>query len=443
MLWLLMSLASLGASFTVSPSGVNEVVPTQLGAQVAYDAIEERGRRASPAIRTQSEDRILQPTQRQKLDANAMDLHRNYSVLQWCVRRHLDYVATFQFHGRTEAPGLSEDENDAFNEQLEKWFASWSRAPNCDAAGRHRFAKMVRLTELQAVLRGDCGLMKLASGKLQGIETDRIRNPLGTDNVTPDWVHGVKIDDAGGAKAYAIHKRQIYGGYLLERIVGAQNLILHGYYDRFDQVRGISPIVTALNPFRDTYEACDLAQAKMKVEQLFALAIFRDALDSAGETTATEEEDADGKTKTSYEVDFGKGPVLLDLDPGDDAKFLTSSSPSSNFQQFTQLVLTVGLKALDIPFSFFDESHTNFFGSRGAWLHYERACTDKREALVEMQNRMLIWRLMLAISTASSTLPRGTTLRRYRLGVHPGRHALVEAERGDPRRSDGHRRRPR
>ena len=363
----LMAASSFGSIY-VGTNGVSEAdaaAAHKLGAQVAYDAIEERGRRASPAIRTVSEDRILQPTQRAKLDANAQDIHRNFAVAQWAVRRHLDYVATFQFHGRTNSPKLTEEQNDAFNDQLEMWFAKWSLAYNCDAAGRHRFSKLIRLTELQAVLRGDCGLLKLSDGSVQGIETDRIRNPQGTDNVSPDWVHGVKVDDRGRAKAYAIHKRQTWGYYQLERIVGAQNLILHGYFARFDQVRGISPIVTALNPFRDVYENFDLALAKAKVEQLFALAFYREANDAAGELTAVDE---DGTTtsstaapsKANYQIDFGKGPVVLDLDPGDRAEFLSGSSPSANLQAFTQPVLTVGRKALDIPFSFFDESHTNF-----------------------------------------------------------------------------------
>lgn len=412
MLWLFMTIASLGGSIYVDPSGVTEASATKLGANVAYDAIEERGRRQSPAIRTQSEDRILMPTQRAKLDANAQDLHRNYSIFQWCVRRHLDYVATFQFHARTDSPQLSEAENDAFNDQVETWFTKWCRAPNCDAASRHRFSKMIRLTELQAVLRGDCGLMKLADGSLQGIETDRIRNPIGSDYVANDWVHGVKVDSAGGAKAYAIHRRLPWGSYEFERQVGAQNLVLHGYFDRFDQVRGISPIVTALNPFRDTYEGLDLALAKAKVEQLFALAFYRDADEAAGEVTNDGADDGSGDdtNKSKYSVDFGKGPVLLDLDAGDRAEFLKTDAPGANFPAFMQLVLTIGLKALDIPYSFFDESHTNFFGSRGAWLHYERACIDKREALIEVQNRLMIWRLILAILDEELILPRGLSL---------------------------------
>ncbi len=38
----------------------------------------------------------------------------------------------------------------------------------------------------------------------------------------------------------------------------------------------------------------------------------------------------------------------------------------------------IAFKALDIPYTFFDESHTNFSGLRGSWLQYERAAIDKR-----------------------------------------------------------------
>jgi capsid protein len=363
-----MSLASFGSLY-VGSNGVSESQASaahKLGATVAYDAIEERGRRASPAIRTQSEDRVLLPTQRAKLEANAQDIHRNFAVAQWMIRRHLDYVATFQFHGRTDCPSLSDEQNDEFNEQLEAWFTTWSQPENCDAAGRHRFSKIIRLTELLAVLRGDSGLMKLSSGKLQGIESDRIRNPIGTPYADPLWVHGVQVDAAGRAKAYAINRRLIWGGYQVERIVAADNLVLHGYFDRFDQVRGISPIASALNPLRDVYEGFDLALAKSKVEQLFALAFYRQADEAAGDTT---NDSSSGDDKNAYQVDFGKGPVLLDLEPGDRAEFLQSSSPSANFQAFSQLVLTVGLKALDIPFSF-STSRTPTFS-----VHAEPGCT--------------------------------------------------------------------
>jgi len=101
-----------------------------------------------------------------------------------------------------------------------------------------------------------------------------------------------------------------------------------GYFDRFDQVRGVSPMAAGVNTLRDTYEGFDYALAKMKVSQLFGLAFFREKSDPVDQPSPSDDDGA------GYEVDFGRGPVLLDLDPGDRAEFLESKSPATEFQQF-------------------------------------------------------------------------------------------------------------
>jgi capsid protein len=63
-----------------------------------------------------------------------------------------------------------------------------------------------------------------------------------------------KTTDAGSNAAFSF-----------ERIVPARNFYHFGYFDRFDQVRGIAPLATAVNTLRDTYEGMDYALAKMKV----------------------------------------------------------------------------------------------------------------------------------------------------------------------------------
>ena len=65
---------------------------------------------------------------------------------------------------------------------------------------------------------------------------------------------------------------------------------------------------------------------------------------------------------------------------------------------------------MDLPISFFDEGHTNFFGSIGAWRHYERSALAKRQALLNVLNRLTIWRLMLAVLDGRLVLPKGVTL---------------------------------
>jgi capsid protein len=407
--FLLMTLAALGGSIHVGIDGVTELnAQNAQHAKLSYDAVEQRGRRKSPSIDSRSEDLILDSAKRHKLQATALDIGRNFSIAKWMVRRHLDYVASFDFHARFG--------DEATDIQAERLMYRWFAKENCDRAGRHPFWRIVRLLELMRTVAGDVGTMKLADARLQCIEGDRVRNPTGTttDGEHAKWVHGVKLDAGGAATHYAISKRRTYGGFEHERIVPASNFILHGHFDRFDQVRGISPVASALNPLRDVYENFDYALAKAKVTQLFALAITSKRLtDTGGEdnVTVTETEDTEtGLTRNKYEVDFGKGPVKLELDEGDEAKFLESATPSTQFQDFTQLVIQVALKALDIPFSFYDESHTNFFGSRAAWLHYERSCIFKRRDLLDVLNDITKWRLMLFVLDGELKLPRGVSL---------------------------------
>lgn len=376
---------ALFTAIDVSTAGLSEAAPPDRSSSAerfTYDATEAKGRRKQAKIYSGSEDRILDQSKRRKLTANAQDLRRNFSIAAWIVRRHLDYVASFDFHARTG--------DDELDDRIELLMKIQSRPAACDIRGRHSLPSMIRMAEAHRSIDGDVFLEKLRSRHLGGIEGDRVRNPLGSVSDPNQWVHGVKLNRAGRALAYAVHRRVGYGSLQFEKQVAARNMIHHGFFDRYDQTRGISPIASALNPLRDVYENFDYALAKAKVSQLFALAFYREADDAAGDLSGGEDSDGD-EDKSSYQVDFGRGPVNLDLDPGDRAEVLESKQPSTEFQAFTQLVLTAAMKALDVPYSFYDESHTNFFGSRAAWLHYERSCGPKRESIADMLRQITVF----------------------------------------------------
>ena len=95
------------------------------------------------------------------------------------------------------------------------------------------------------------------------------------------------------------------------------------------------------------------------------------------------------------------------MEPGEKMEVIESKTPSGEFQNFTQLVTQLALKSLDIPFSFYDEAHTNFFGSRAAWLHYERSCKDKRDDQVEMRSNYTVWKLNQWVLDGRLMLPDG------------------------------------
>lgn len=74
------------------------------------------------------------------------------------------------------------------------------------------------------------------------------------------------------------------------------------------------------------------------------------------------------------------------------------------------LVIAVSLLALDLDFSFFDSSHTNFFGSRAALMHYVRSCKTKRAALQEVLDLVTVWKLAVWIAAGLLVLPGKMTL---------------------------------
>lgn len=391
-----------------------------------YDAVNPRGKRRAPAASVVREDTLLKHGTRTRLQTGAQDLARNFAIAGWMIRRHLDYVALFDFHARNESYGRYKGATKAqlheLDETIERLMREDSRRQRCDYAGRFRREKMFRLAEIRRTTDGDVGLLKLADGRLQGIEADCIRNPTDQDlrndtfrgNGTPtEWVDGFRVGVGGRCLASAIHSRGSGGyAYQLQRIVPMRNLIHFGHFTRFasDQTRGVSPMVSAINPLRDVYEGIDYTLAKMKVEQLFALAFYRDAQDSAGVIGEDEADDEETGTGAKYSVDFGRGPVMLDLDAGDRAEFLSSNNPSANAQNFNQAVIAIALKSLDIPYSFYDESHTNFFGSRAAWLHYERSCVDKRDDQIEIRNEYTEHKLATWILQGRLVLPGDMTI---------------------------------
>jgi len=387
-----------------------------------YDAINPRGKRKLGPSTITREDNLLKTGKRTKLQSTSQDLVRNFTLAGWMIRRHLDYVALFDFHSRSatcqELTGrYSLEQLKSLDAQIQRLMKEDSDADKCDVGNRFGREKMFRIAEMHRTVSGDTGLIKLADGRLQGIESDLIRQPSSDaagfrGNKIDEWVDGIKIGVGGVPLAYAVHSRGMGGAnYKFQRIIPAANFIHYGHFTRYasDQVKGVSPIVASLNNLRDVYDGFDYALAKMKVSQLFAFAVFSDALDHTGDIEEESESEEGGGGK-KYNVDFGSGPVHLELDPGDRAEFLESKTPSTELQAFCQLVIGVAIKSLDIPYSFYDESHTNFFGSRAAWLHYERSCIDKRADQIQMRDNYTRWKLQGWIQSGRLVLPAGMTI---------------------------------
>ena len=358
-----------------------------------YDAANgSNKRRASSSILKREED-VLKERARRSLIGTGQYLYRNFSVVSWAVKKHLDYNTMFDFQAQTDYPEL--------NEQLESLMNEWSLPFNCDASARFTFQQLLRASEMRRVLDGDIFWIKRRDGRLGAIEGDLMRTP-GEVSDGERWFNGARVNVDGRPIAWGLHRREDYGNVEFLRKVPAQNVIQLCQFDRFDQIRGVSPMAGAFNAFQDCYEGIDYALAKMKIEQLFAMVIYSSNSSGTGEHLRN----GDG----SYDVDFGKGPVKLEMDADDDAKFLHGDGASYATQDFVNLVLGMAIKSLGLPFSFFDEAHTNFFGSRAAFLHYDRSCKANRSVLLEALRRVTVWKMRQWILEGKLTLPSGMTV---------------------------------
>ena len=182
-----------------------EAIPARSRGGFMYDATEDKGRRKSPTPLLRSEDDELPIYRRNQLVTLGHDIRRNFTIAAWAIRKHLDYVASFHFR-----PVTGDKAIDTRWKELIEWS---SKKGNFDAAKRHNRMRYTRLAEALRTVAGDVLLVKLANGRMQAVEGDRIRTPIsygsGALPLTPEQLRrmkfGVMTDDYGAAVGYAVN----------------------------------------------------------------------------------------------------------------------------------------------------------------------------------------------------------------------------------------------
>jgi capsid protein len=378
---------------------------------LSYDAVKTTHRRKAPSRQVMAEHVALPKKDRQKLLATTQNQQRNAALAAWMVRRHLDYVSKFRMQVSTESDSLN---------TLVKRLFDWHAQPrNFDIAERFGREEMFRMFELEKVVNGDAAMIKLASGHLQSIESDMIAQPsVGRWNPTKkqherldqkllekvDKDTGVVMDTKrpGRIAQYCICNRQPDGKKVaFDHLEDAENIIFDAYYTRFSsQVRGVSPLATAINSIQDIYEGIDYNLAKAKVHALFGIAIMREysggysaaeeaaAMGAAAgllagaeaETEAeSEEEEASEKIKASLQKITPSELLMVDMDTRGRIDTIESKTPSTEFKNFMEFVIAIALLSLDIPFSAFNSRASSFSAIIADNNLYEVSCRPKRE----------------------------------------------------------------
>ena len=367
-------------------------------------AATKSGKRIRRKVELQGEDRVLSGRGRQQVISDSRDLRRNFAVAGWAMRLHCAMVAQFSFQARTD--------DEQLNEQLETLMRRQSRAMHCDAAGRHSLGRLIQLAEMGRLENGDAFVFLYEDGKIAVVEGDRIGLP---DENKPDSLDedrdssGIRVDAMGRIESMLIGHRDGRGRLVFDRRwTEIDRVVQHGFFDRPGQLRGVSPLAAAMNNFQDIREAQIYALARAKLEQMLGLKVTRaaaDPLDGVGPEVGEDGEAA--AVQGGYRFDFSGGPLVMDLEPGDDAAFLTAQSPHANFRDYLHSMLMASLKALDIDFSLYDSAHTNYSGARMAREVARLMARPRRADVVDLLTRITDHWLELWARTGELQLPAG------------------------------------
>lgn len=346
---------------------------------LGYDAVSSGTRRNAPQATIRGEDFELIASKRRKLVATTLDQQRNFAIVGWMVRKHLDYVSRFSFHSQTGVPDI--------DKRLDLLWNNWAGRKICDAGNRHNLHRRMRLFESGKILNGDAGILKIKGGKLQGIEGNRIAKPLsGLPDAIKDKVsaHGLILNSLGAVDKYVVCGRDQYGTLKFQQTVAASDMVFDGYFTREDQTRGVSPLAAAVNSFQDVYEALDYQLVKIKMHAMLGAVIYSEAAPGG---SGFGEADSGNTGTAKYTFDMKPG-MKLRLNPGDRLDTVESKTPSTEFMAFTDIEIKIALLSLDIPESFYNAIKANFSGRKMDWSQYEKSSEPKREA-----NREALWEI--------------------------------------------------
>jgi capsid protein len=362
---------------------------------LGYNATEDRGRRQAPRSIILAEDDELTPARRRKLQATAKDQPRNVAVLAWMVRRHLDYVSRFSIHVNS-----GYDDVDA---KLERLFAWHARPDNFDISGRHDRDSFLRLVEASKVIDGDVLLAKLASGHLQGIESDLIAKPSDMAKVPKAFRdkisdHGLVLDDYLRVTHYCLCTRaKNSSARAFHSLLPREEAIFDGYFSRFSQTRGVSPFAPVVNMVADVSETLEWVALKAKLHALFGLAFKRSAPDNtrwnkSGYTKGANS--TEDKATEPATVNLNpRGIFTIDCDPGDSVDPIESKTPAPELLGFTREEIRMILLALDIPFTAYDSMQASFSARIADRVEYEESVAEKRRRNAELLRQYSDWKL--------------------------------------------------
>lgn len=293
-----------------------------------------------------------------------------------------------------EALGLSDEEADAWETNVEMLFEQWSTHTDADATRRENFLSLQSLAYLSYLQSGEVfafmPLIKRAGTvsdvRVMLVEADRVSTPDSKYDVG-SLQSGIEIGTYGEPVAYWIETTAPVPFGTVERTwsripafgykSGRQNIIHLYKQERPGQRRGIpslAPVLTCLKQLKDYSDAELTAAVVAGMFTVFVKGMGTNILDGV-----TDPQDASPDDET---VGLGAGAVVR-LDPNEDITIANPGRPSAQFEPFIQAVIKQIGMGLNIPYEVLVRSfNASYSASRAAIMEAWRYFSSERKWFV-------------------------------------------------------------
>lgn len=286
--------------------------------------------------------------------------------------------------------GLTDEQADKLNTQLEREWALFADSKDCDIARTCNFNQLQRLAFLSALMSGDVFALlpiKKRPGVTYGlcvqlVEADRVCNPYDRPEID-NFRAGIELDEYGAPIRYHVakyHPNSLMIGTLntwtavdaFGSKTGRRNVLHLMDLERPGQRRGVPFLAPVIESLKQLGRYTDAELMAAVVSGLFTAAITSDApnfdLGELGSVDLGDDPDAVSEEGDDPGVALGNGTVIQ-LAPGEKLETVNPGRPNAQFDPFVTAILRQIGASLEIPMELLVKHFTaSYSASRAALL---------------------------------------------------------------------------
>ena len=335
---------------------------------------------------------------RTDLRARSRDLARNNPTACAAINANVTSVIGTGLSMRpridAKALGLTEDEAEAYEDQIAREWSLWAESQNCDAARtldfyglqEQAFRAMLESGDTFAVLPNIKRNNSPYSLTVQLIEADRVSNPsyaADTDNI----VGGVEFDSYGAPKQYHISNKHpgdirragmAWNAYKAYGEKTGRRNVLHIFEQlRPGQSRGVPFLSPVIEPLRQLGVYTDAELQAAVISGAFSVFIKMDpeAFESLFEED-TKKAVINSASRWDGSLSSGKAVNLL---PGEEVSSANPGRPNAEFDPFVSSIFKQIGMALELPYEVLTMSfQSSYSAARAALLTAWRVFYKRR-----------------------------------------------------------------